>query len=116
MISVKVIHSVFKSWEQGGSACQYNVGIQVLPNVSVTKHNGAIKHLVDTRGCHIKKGRLEKCLSHEVPFMANGDGCTVWSKELFCNAGFLLCHFILQVKGNISKFFLDLLDKLIVFL
>ena len=31
-----LIHSVFESWEQGGSACQYNVGIQVLPNVSVT--------------------------------------------------------------------------------
>ena len=49
-----LLHPLSKAREHGAASRQDNVGIQVLPDVHITLHDGVVSGLVDTCGLHTK--------------------------------------------------------------
>merc|ERR1719474_832408 len=70
--------------------------------------------LMDTTGFHSKEGRLEESLRAAETLIANGDDLTVRKLIGFFKGGrgSSSGHFLLKVKGNITKFFLDITNNL----
>ena len=47
-----LLHPVSDTWVHGGATRQYVVGVQVLPDVDVTLHDGVVAGLMDTSRLH----------------------------------------------------------------
>merc|ERR1719436_1721694 len=69
---------------------------------------------MDTAGFHSKEGRLEEGLRGTEPLIANGDDLAVGKLIGLLKGGGSSSsgHFLLKVKGNIAKLFLDVTDNL----
>lgn len=55
-----LLHPVGDARIHGGATGQHRVGIQVLPDVYITLHDGVIRGLVDAGGFHSQERRLEQ--------------------------------------------------------
>merc|ERR1712089_6010 len=55
-----LLHTVSNTRIHGGASRHDSVGVQVLPDVDITLHDGVVGGLVDTTGFHSQEGRLEE--------------------------------------------------------
>merc|ERR1712039_856212 len=69
---------------------------------------------MDTAGFHSKEGRVEECLRGTESLIANSDDLAVGKLIGLLKGGGSSSsgHFLLKVKGNIAKLFLDVTDNL----
>merc|ERR1719363_43342 len=109
-----LLHPVSDTRVHGGAARHDSVGIQVLPDVNITLHDGVVGGLMDTAGLHTKEGRLEEGLRGTEPLIANGDDLAVGKLIglLKGGGGSSGGHLLLEVKGNIAELLLDVTDDL----
>merc|ERR1712117_912252 len=109
-----LLHSVGNTWVHGGTSRHDGVGVQVLTDVNIALHDGVVGGLMDTAGFHSQEGRLEEGLRGTEPLIANGDDLAVGKLIglLQGGGGSSSSHFLLEVKGNIAKLFLDVTDNL----
>merc|ERR1712008_174741 len=109
-----LLHTISNTRVHGGASRHDGVSIQVLPDVNIALHDGVVGGLVDTTGFHSQEGRLEEGLRGTESLITNGDDLTVRKLVgLLEGGGGGSCgHFLLEVKGNIAKFLLDVTDNL----
>merc|ERR1719206_1226433 len=107
-----LLHTVSDTGEHSRTSGKDGVGVQVLTDVNVALHNGVVGGLMDTCRFHTDEGGLEEGLGASESLVANGDDLSVGQFVGFLQAraagGGL--HFLLEVKGNISEFLLDVTD------
>merc|ERR1712086_157969 len=98
----------------GGASRHDGVSVQVLPDVNVALHDGVVGGLVDSTGFHSQEGGLEECLGGTEPLVTDGDDLTVGKLIGLLEGcgGSSGGHLLLEVKGNIAKFLLDVKDNL----
>merc|ERR1719192_1695940 len=109
-----LLHTVSNSRVHGGATRHDSVGIEVLPDVNITLHDGVVGGLMDTTGLHAQERRLEEGLGGTEPLIANGDDLAVGKLVglLEGGGGSGGGHFLLKVKGNIAELLLDVTDNL----
>merc|ERR1719361_2303487 len=109
-----LLHSVSNTRVHGGATRHDSVGVQVLTDVNITLHDGVVGGLMDTAGFHSQECGLEEGLRGTESLIANGDNLTVGKLIglLQGGGGSSSSHFLLKVKGNIAKLFLDVTDNL----
>merc|ERR1712158_18189 len=109
-----LLHTVSNTGVHGGASGHDGVSVQVLPDVNIALHDGVVGGLMDTAGFHSEEGRLEEGLRGTETLVANGDDLAVGKLIglLQGGGGSSSSHFLLEVKGNIAKLFLDVTDNL----
>merc|ERR1719486_101967 len=109
-----LLHTISNTGVHGGASGHDGVGIEILPDVNIALHDGVVGGLVDTAGFHSEEGRLEEGLGGTEPLVANGDDLAVGKLIglLEGGGGSSGGHLLLEVKGNIAKFLLDVTDNL----
>merc|ERR1711992_242976 len=109
-----LLHTVSNTRVHGGATRHDGVGVQVLPDVNITLHDGVVGGLVDTAGLHAKEGRLEEGLRGTEPLVADGDDLAVGKLIglLKGGRGGSGGHLLLEVKGDIAELLLDVTDNL----
>merc|ERR1712212_1237467 len=109
-----LLHTVSNTGVHGGASGHDSVSIQVLPDVNVALHDGVVDGLVDAAGLHAKEAGLEKSLGAPEPLVADGDHLAVGQLVglLQRAGGGGRGHLLLEVKGNIAEFLLDVPDDL----
>merc|ERR1719295_1854047 len=108
-----LLHTISNTGVHGGASGHDGVGVQVLPDVNITLHDGVVGGLVDTAGFHSKEGRLEEGFGGTEPLVANGDDLTVgkFIGLLEGGRGSSGGHLLFKVKGNIAELLLDVTDN-----
>ena len=109
-----LLHAVSNTRVHGGASRHDSVGIQVLPDVNITLHDGVVGGLMDTTGLHSQEGRLEEGLRGTEPLIANGDDLAIGQLIglLKGGGGSSGGHLLLKVKSNIAELLLDVTDNL----
>jgi len=109
-----LLHAVGDARVHGGASRQDCVGVQVLPDVDVTLHDGVVGGLVNTAGFHTQEGRLEEGLRASETLIADGDDLAVGKLVgLFEGGGGSGSgHLLLKVEGNVAELLLDVTDNL----
>ena len=109
-----LLHSVGNTWVHGGATRHDSVGVQVLPDVNITLHDGVVGGLVDAAGLHAKEGWLEEGLWSTESLVANGDDLAIGQLIglLQGGGGSSSSHLLLKVKSNIAELLLDVTDNL----
>merc|ERR1712186_94399 len=109
-----LLHTISNTGVHGGAAGHDGVGIEILPDVNITLHDGVVGGLVDAAGFHSEEGRLEEGLRGTEPLVANGDDLTVgkFVGLLEGGGGSSGGHLLLEVKGDIAELLLDITDNL----
>merc|ERR1719188_907252 len=109
-----LLHPVSNTRVHGGASGHDGVGVQVLPDVNITLHDGVVGGLMNATGLHSEEGRLEESLGAPEPLVANGDDLAV--RELVGllegGGGSSSGHLLLEVQGNIAELLLDVTDNL----
>merc|ERR1719412_2841342 len=72
-----LLHTISNTRVHCGATRHDSVGIEVLPDVNVTLHDGVVGGLMDTAGLHAKEGRLEEGLRGTEPLVADGDDLAI---------------------------------------
>merc|ERR1719486_1375194 len=108
-----LLHTISNTGVHGGPSGHDSVGIEILPDVNITLHDGVVGGLVDTTGFHSKEGRLEEGFGGTEPLIANGDDLAVGKLIglLEGGGGSSGGHFLFEVKGNIAELLLDVTDN-----
>jgi len=108
-----LLHPVSNTGVHGGATRQDSVGIQVLPDVNITLHDGVVGGLMDTTGLHTQERGLEEGLRAPEPLIANGDNLSIrqFVALLQGGGGGSSGHFLLKVKSNIAQLLLDVPDN-----
>merc|ERR1719449_511367 len=109
-----LLHPVSNTGVHGGATGHDSVGIEVLPDVNITLHDGVVGGLMDTARLHAQERGLEEGLRGTEPLIANGDDLAVGKLIglLQGGGGSSSGHLLLKVKGNIAKLLLDVTDNL----
>ena len=109
-----LLHSVSNSRVHGGASRQNSVGVEILPDVHITLHDGVVGGLVNAAGLHAKEGWLEEGLRAPEALIANGDDLSIGKlvRLLEGGGGSSCVHLLLKVKSNIAKLLLDVTDNL----
>merc|ERR1712121_41746 len=109
-----LLHPVSNTWVHGGATRHDSVGVQVLPDVNITLHDGVVGGLMDTARLHAKEGWLEEGLWGTEPLIANGDYLAIGQLIglLQGGGGGSGGHLLLKVKSNIAELLLDVTDNL----
>merc|ERR1712080_221681 len=72
-----LLHPVSNTRIHGGASRHDSVGVQILPDVHITLHDGVECSFMDTTSFHSQEGRLEQSLRTPEPLVTNGDHLTV---------------------------------------
>merc|ERR1712186_6733 len=109
-----LLHTISNTGVHGGAAGHDGVGIEILPDVNITLHDGVVGGLMDAAGFHSEEGRLEEGLGGTEPLVANGDDLAVGKLVglLKGGGGSSGGHLLLEVKGDIAELLLDVTDNL----
>merc|ERR1711937_941563 len=109
-----LLHPVSNAWVHGGASRQHSVGVQVLPDVDVALHDRVVGGLMDTTRLHAQEAGLEESLRAPEPLVSNGDDLAVGQLVglLQRAGGGGRGHLLLEIKGNIAEFLLDVPDDL----
>merc|ERR1719245_611780 len=109
-----LLHTISNTRVHGGATRHDSVGIQVLPDVNITLHDGVVGGLMDTARLHAKEGWLEEGLWGTESLIANGDDLAIGQLiGLFQGGGGSSGgHLLLEVKSNIAELLLDVTDNL----
>ena len=107
-----LLHSVSNAREHGAATGEDGVGVEVLTDVHIALHDGVVASLVDTSRLHTQEAGLEEGLGAPESLVSDGDHLTV--RELVAllqaGAGRSSAHLLLEVKGNVAEFLLDVTD------
>merc|ERR1712203_285037 len=108
-----LLHPVGNTRVHGGATRHDSVGIQVLPDVNITLHDGVVGGLMDTARLHTQERGLEEGLWGTESFIANGDDLAIGQFIGFLQGGggSGSCHFLFEVKSNVAELFLDVTDN-----
>merc|ERR1711971_727184 len=108
-----LLHTISNTGVHGGASRHDSVGIEILPDVNITLHDGVVGGLMDTAGFHSEEGRLEEGFGGTEPLVANGDDLTVRKLIglLEGGGGSSSSHLLLEVEGDIAEFLLDVTDN-----
>merc|ERR1712079_180337 len=82
-----LLHAVSDTGVHGGASGHDSVGVQILPDVNITLHDGVVGGLVDAAGLHAKEAGLEEGLGAPEPLL-------------------------LEVQGDVAQLLLDVTDDL----
>merc|ERR1719483_211990 len=109
-----LLHTIGNSGVHGGASGHDGVSVQVLPDVNIALHDGVVGGLVDSAGFHSQERRLEEGLWGTETLITDGDDLTVGKLIglLEGSGGSGGGHLLLEVKGNIAQFLLDVTDNL----
>merc|ERR1719362_2853696 len=109
-----LLHPVSNTGVHGGASGHDGVGVQVLPDVNVALHDGAVGGLVDAAGLHSQEAGLEEGLGAPEPLVADGDDPAVGKLIglLEGGGGSGGGHLLLEVKGDVAELLLDVTDNL----
>merc|ERR1711887_105670 len=109
-----LLHTVSNTRIHGGASRHDSVGIQVLPDVNITLHDGVISGLMNATGLHSQEGRLEESLWASEPLVTNGDDLAVRKliRLLQGGGGSSSGHLLFEVQGDIAELLLDVTDNL----
>ena len=109
-----LLHSVSNTGVHGGASGHDGVGVQVLSDVNIALHDGVVGGLMDTASLHTKEGWLEESLGASESLVSNGDDLTVGKLIglLKGGGGSSGGHLLLEIKGNIAEFLLNIPDNL----
>merc|ERR1711931_252413 len=109
-----LLHTVSNTRVHGGASGHDGVSVQVLPDVNIALHDGVVGGLVDSAGFHSQERGLEEGLGGTETLVANGDDLAVGKLIglLEGGGGGGGGHLLLEVKGNIAEFLLDVTDNL----
>merc|ERR1711994_837293 len=109
-----LLHTVSNTRVHGGATRHDSVGIEVLPDVNITLHDGVVGGLMDTTGLHAQERRLEEGLRGTEPLIANGNDLAIGKFIGLLQGGGSSSsgHLLLKVKSNIAKLLLDVTDNL----
>merc|ERR1712212_809284 len=109
-----LLHAVSNTGVHGGASGHDGVGIQVLPDVNITLHDGVVGGFVDAAGLHSQEARLEESLRAPEPLVADGDDLAVGKlvRLLERGGGSSGGHLLLKVQGNIAQLLLDVTNNL----
>ena len=109
-----LLHPVSNTRVHGGAARHDGVGIQVLPDVHITLHDGVVGCLMDSTGLHAQEGGLEEGLRAPEPLITNGDDLTVGKLVGLLEAagGGGGGHLLLKVQGHVAELLLDVAHNL----
>merc|ERR1712109_442729 len=109
-----LLHPVSNAWVHCGASRQHSVGVQVLPDVHVALHDRVVGGLMDTTRLHAQEAGLEESLGAPEPLVADGDHLAVGQLVglLQRAGGGGRGHLLLEIKGNITEFLLDVSDDL----
>ena len=107
-----LLHTVGDTWEHCATSRQYGVGVQVLPDVNVTFHDGVVAGFVDTGRLHAQERWLEQGLGATESLVTDGDHLTVGELVALLQTGTGCCclHLLLEVQGNVAELLLDVTD------
>ena len=75
-----LLHTVSNTGVHGGASGHDGVGVQVLPDINITLHDGVVSGLVDSARFHTKEAWLEKSLGTPEPLVTDGDNL----KDKYC--------------------------------
>jgi len=109
-----LLESVSNTGEHSGSSRADNVSIEILSDINVALHDGVISGLVDSGSLHSEERGLEKSLRATESLVTNGDDLSVGKLVglLKGRRGSSSLHLLLEVKGNIGEFLLNITDDL----
>merc|ERR1712186_252578 len=109
-----LLNTISNTGVHGAATRHDGVGIEILPDVNITLHDGVVGGLMDTAGFHSEEGRLEEGLRGTEPLVANGDDLAVgkFVGLLEGGGGSSGGHLLLKVKGDIAQLLLDITDNL----
>merc|ERR1719347_721078 len=109
-----LLHPVSNTRVHGGASRYDGVGVQVLPDVNITLHDGVVGGLVDATGLHTEEGRLEEGLGAPEPLVADGDDLAVRElvRLLEGGGGSSSGHLLLEIKSDIAELLFDVTDNL----
>ena len=104
-----LLHPVGDTGEHGGASGEDSVGVQILTDVNVALHDAVVCGLVDTGRFHSQEGGLEQGLGATETLVADGDDLTVGELVALLQGGAWSSglHLLLEVKGNVAEFLLD---------
>jgi len=111
-----LLHTISNTGVHGGAAGHDGVGIEILPDVNITFHDGVVGGLVDAGSLHTQERRLEEGLRTSEPFIANSDDLTIGKFVALFKAGGRggSGHFLFKVHGNVAELLLDVTDNLLL--
>merc|ERR1712201_33787 len=109
-----LLHPVSNTRVHGGTSRHDSVGVQVLPNVHITLHDGVVGSFVDATCFHSEEGRLEESLGAPEPLVADSDDLAVGKLIglLEGGGGSSSGHLLLEIKSDIAELLLDVTDNL----
>merc|ERR1719220_1463227 len=110
-----LLHPVSNAGVHGGAAGQDSVGVQVLPDVHITLHDGVVGGLVDASRLHVAHHvGLEESLGTAESLVTDLDHLAVRKLVgLLDGAGGLGgFHLLLEVQGDVAKLLFDVPDDL----
>merc|ERR1719430_2377031 len=109
-----LLHTVSNTRVHGGAPRHDGVGVQVLPDVHITFHDGVVGGLMESTSLHSQEGRLEECLRAPEPLITDGDDLTVRKLIGLLQGGGSSSsgHLLFEVEGDIAKLLLDVSDNL----
>jgi len=107
-----LLHTISNTRVHSGTAGEDVVGVEVLSDVNVALHDGVVGGFVNTGGFHTNEGWLEEGFWASESFVTNGDDLTVGKliRLLEGRGGGSSGHFLLEVKGDVAEFFLNVTD------
>merc|ERR1711874_569938 len=105
-----LLHAVSDAGVHGGSTRQDNVGVQVLPDVNITLHDGVVGGLMDANRLQTQELGLEESLWAPEPLVADSDDLSVGKLVglLQGGGGGSGLHLLLEVKGDIAELLLPM--------
>merc|ERR1719492_621063 len=109
-----LLHPVSNTGVHGSATREDGVGVQVLPDVDITLHDGVVGGLVDTAGLHTQERWLEESLGAPEPLISDGDHLSVRKLVGLLKAGARGGggHLLLEVKSDVAQLLLDVPDNL----
>merc|ERR1711990_667519 len=100
-----LLHPVGDTGVHGGATGHDGVGVQVLPGVNITLHDGVVGGLVDSASLHTKEGRLEESLGAPESLVSPCDDLAVGKLVglLEGGGGSGGGHLLLEVQGDVAE-------------
>merc|ERR1712002_1291386 len=109
-----LLHTVSNTRVHGGASRHDGVGVQILPNVYITLHDGVVGGLVDTTGFHSQEGRLEESLRAPEPLVTDSDHLTIRELVGLLQGGGSSSggHLLFEVQGDVAELLLNIPENL----
>merc|ERR1719191_1260979 len=111
---ILLLHTISNTWVHGGASRQYSVGVQVLPDVNVTLHDGGVALFMKTGRFHTEEGWLEHGLGAAETLVTDGDHLSIGKLVALLQGGGGGGggHLLLEVQSDVAQLLFDVTDDL----